>query len=154
MELSGDQRIELEQHLLKLVESYDKASRASREIGWVYLRVITVGFMINIWLYFELGDYEDSRLSYTYSALLMTTGILLILFGIYSWIKKKQLIKVEKASISNTEKIVKERFHLEYCECDIGQHFFSPEKKKIWNVNQSILFGEHSTERQVPFIWK
>ena len=154
MELSDNQNIELENNLAKLVESYNKVSRASSDIGWVFLRMVVVGLFLLIGSSIELAVYENTRISYTFTNLLMVAGMSIIIFGIYSWRKKKQIISFEMQAITNLENSVKEKYNFEYCECGYGQHFYSPEKKKIWNENEHFLFGEHSTERKVPFIWK
>ena len=154
MELSDSQNIELEKNLANIVESYNKVSRASSDIGWVFLRMVVVGLFLLIGLSVELVVYENTRISHTVTGLLMVAGVSLIILGIYSWRKKKQIIAFEMQGITKLENSVKEKYNLEYCECSYGQHFYSPEKKKIWNENKHFLFGEHSTERKVPFIWK
>jgi len=153
MELSDDQNTELEQSLLRLVESYNKVSRASSDMGWVFLRMVVVGLFLIIGLSIELVAYEDTRVNYIYSGSLMAVGALLVLIGVSSWRKKKKIVSLEMRTISDIENDVKEKYNLEYCECNYGQHLYSPEKKKIWNENEHFLFGEHSTERKVPFIW-
>ena len=80
---------------------------------------------------------------------IVVSGIVSV-HGFFWWRKIKNDTVVASKIINNIEGEIREKYGLEYCQCQLYDHFYSPNELKLWNTKNNIFFDSHQKERNVP----
>jgi len=149
MNLSIDENNELEIKLDLLEKQYNTLCVDEDNIHFWCFRITSIGVILILSL---IAVYIAGKEIHGLLVLLATTiGLLLLIYSkIYSHNKRKAMKKT-LSSINYNESEIRRRYKLEYCSCDKGIHFYSPQKKQIWSTKHNIYFDSHPFNRVVPY---